>query len=265
MAKKKYYAVRKGKVRGIYLTLADCKKAISGVEDAVYQSFENPYEAMEFLIGGDCAKIRKKFLEVGEITLKTVESSEKNECSSLETIESDEKEKGTELIKLSSDPQKVKEDNPANKVQLELDLGVGKTPSKIEAYVDGSFDVKTKTYGSGVVLIEDGRVIEKISKKGDNEEKLSMRNVAGEIEAAQIAMQYCYDNGYDHLVLYFDYNGIEKWCTGEWKANKIGTKNYKAFCSEIKKKVKIDFVKVKAHTGVEFNEMADQLAKDSIF
>ena len=78
-------------------------------------------------------------------------------------------------------------------------------------------------------------------------------------------MEYCVDNGYSKLVLYFDYNGIEKWCTGEWKANKKGTKDYKKFYDEISDKLEVKFVKVKAHTGVEYNEMADKLAKESIF
>jgi len=135
----------------------------------------------------------------------------------------------------------------------------------IEAYVDGSFDASQKKYGSGGVLIKNGKVIDSFSKEGKNLDSVSMRNVAGEIEASMYAMEYCVDNGYSKLVLYFDYNGIEKWCTGEWKANKKGTKDYKKFYDEISDKLEVKFVKVKAHTGVEYNEMADKLAKESIF
>ncbi|MDU3828142.1 MAG: RNase H family protein, partial [Peptostreptococcus sp.] len=66
------------------------------------------------------------------------------------------------------------------------------------------------------------------------------------------------------LDLYFDYNGIEKWCTGEWKTNKEGTKNYKQFYDGIKNRLRVNFYKVKAHSGVDYNELADKLAKESL-
>ncbi|SFE62816.1 ribonuclease H1 domain-containing protein [Peptostreptococcus sp. D1] len=134
----------------------------------------------------------------------------------------------------------------------------------IEAYVDGSFDSTFNTYGSGVVILKNDVVIEQFSIKGDNDEFTSMRNVAGEINASIIAMKYCYDNNYDNLTIYYDYNGIEKWFTGEWKANKKGTQEYKKISNFYGEKIKIKFVKVKAHSGNKYNELADELAKKSI-
>lgn len=215
MAKQKYYAVKNGKINGIFLTWNDCKNMIHGYKNASYKSFEDPHEAVEYLISNN----------------------------------------STILI----DDDKVDGD-----IERENTSDSGKSDI-IEAYVDGSFDLSSHSYGSGGVLIKNGKVIDTFSKKGTNKDNVSMRNVAGEIEAAMIAMQYCYDKDYKNLRIYFDYNGIEKWCTGEWKANKLGTKKYKEFCDEIKKKVNISFQKVKAHSGVEFNELADKLAKESIF
>ena len=134
----------------------------------------------------------------------------------------------------------------------------------IEAYVDGSFDSSTNTYGSGVVILKNGNIIEQLSIKGDNEELLSMNNVAGEINAALLAMKYCYNNNYDNLTIYYDYNGIEKWATGEWKANKKGTQEYRQLANLYAKRLNIKFVKVKAHSGNQYNELADKLAKQSI-
>lgn len=126
------------------------------------------------------------------------------------------------------------------------------------------FDSSKGTYGSGIVIINDNKVVETISRKGQNHENISMRNVAGEIEGAMIAMEYAIENGYNTLDLYFDYNGIEKWCTGEWKTNKEGTKNYKQFYDGIKNRLRVNFYKVKAHSGVDYNELADKLAKESL-
>ena len=92
----------------------------------------------------------------------------------------------------------------------------------------------------------------------------SMRNVAGEIEGAKLAMQYCLDNNIEEIDIYYDYEGIEKWCSGAWKTNKSGTVAYKQFYNEVIKNVKVNFIKVKGHSGDKYNDMADRLAKDAV-
>ena len=94
----------------------------------------------------------------------------------------------------------------------------------VEAYVDGSYEHCIREYGSGVVILKNGEV----------------------------------------QVLYFDYEGIEKWCTGVWKTNKTGTIDYKKYYDSIKDKLNVKFVKVKAHSGDKYNEEADKLAKKAI-
>ena len=147
----------------------------------------------------------------------------------------------------------------------------GKKESKIayngntvEAYVDGSYEHCIKEYGSGVVILKDGNILKKYSIKGNDEFLVTMRNVAGEIEAAKLAMNYCLEENIENLILYFDYEGIEKWCTGAWKTNKSGTIEYKAFYDKVKEKLNVKFVKVKAHSGDKYNEEADKLAKKAI-
>lgn len=147
----------------------------------------------------------------------------------------------------------------------------GKKESKIayngntvEAYVDGSYEHCIKEYGSGVVILKDGNILKTYSIKGNDESLVTMRNVAGEIEAAKLAMNYCLEENIENLILYFDYEGIEKWCTGAWKTNKSGTIEYKAFYDKVKEKLNVKFVKVKAHSGDKYNEEADKLAKKAI-
>ena len=134
----------------------------------------------------------------------------------------------------------------------------------VEAYVDGSYEHCIREYGSGVVILKYGEVQKTYSEKGNEESLVTMRNVAGEIEAAKLAMSYCLDNNIENLVLYFDYEGIEKWCTGVWKTNKTGTIDYKKYYDSIKDKLNVKFVKVKAHSGDKYNEEADKLAKKAI-
>ncbi len=130
------------------------------------------------------------------------------------------------------------------------------------AYVDGSFNVDTMVYGYGVVMMYHGR--EEYYKGSGNEENMSaMRNVAGEILGATYAMKYAYDHDIKNLVIYHDYEGIAKWCLGEWKTNKLETQTYKNKYQEYSKKVNISFIKVKGHSGDKYNDLADALAKEA--
>ena len=132
------------------------------------------------------------------------------------------------------------------------------------AYVDGSYNVATKEFSYGMVLLEAGKVIAKECEKSNDASLAAMRNVAGEIKGAEAAMRYAKEHDRKELVIYHDYEGIAKWCLGEWKANKEGTKAYKAFYDAISRQIQITFVKVKGHSGDTYNEMADQLAKQAL-
>ncbi|WP_195701415.1 ribonuclease H family protein [Companilactobacillus futsaii] len=57
----KYYAVRKGKKPGIYLTWPECKKQVDGFANARYKSFTNRAEAEKFLTGTDSYNNKKSF------------------------------------------------------------------------------------------------------------------------------------------------------------------------------------------------------------
>lgn len=131
------------------------------------------------------------------------------------------------------------------------------------SYVDGSFDLSNKTYSYGVVFITtEGK--KTYSGREDNQELAEMRNVSGEIKGAMVAMEIALKKNKDTLYLHFDYTGIRDWAVGNWKTNKEGTKAYKAFYDSIKDKLNVKFIKVKAHSGVKYNEEADQLAKEAI-
>ena len=124
------------------------------------------------------------------------------------------------------------------------------------AYVDGSFDVKDKYYSFGAVIFTiDGR--ETYSKKERDTNLVDMRNVAGEIKGAIFAMEEALKRGKDTLYLHYDYLGIEKWALGEWKTNKYGTKEYKKYYDSIKDRLKVIYIKIKAHSGNKYNEEAD--------
>ena len=136
-------------------------------------------------------------------------------------------------------------------------------PGALIAYVDGSYNVTDGSFSYGMVLL-DGDIEQRFYERYEDEELASMRNVAGEIKGAEAAMRYALQNGFQRLYIYHDYEGIARWCEGVWKTNKEGTKAYKAYYDSIKSQLEVKFVKVAAHTGDKYNEMADKLAKKAL-
>ena len=131
------------------------------------------------------------------------------------------------------------------------------------AYVDGSYNIRTKEFSYGMIVLIDGKEYKYAGKDNDSE-LASMRNVAGEIKGAEAAMRFAVAKGLESITIYHDYEGIARWCTGEWKTNKEGTKAYKKYYDEAKEKTSIKFVKVKGHSNDKYNDIADELAKQAL-
>ena len=133
--------------------------------------------------------------------------------------------------------------------------------NSVIAYVDGSYNQKLKVYGSGVVYITDDKELG-LMKSYDDAYHIH-RNVAGEVKASELAIEKAIEDKKDQIIIYHDYQGIASWANGDWKTNNDLTKAYKNFIDQAKKKIKIDFVKVKGHSNDKFNDKADQLAKEA--
>lgn len=135
--------------------------------------------------------------------------------------------------------------------------------SSTYVFVDGSFNPETLVYGcGGYLIVDEEKYI--IQGSGSDKEMASMRNVAGEVLGATLAIKKAILLGVKELVIYYDYEGIKQWAEGTWKRNKKGTIEYYDFIQSIKDKISLTFVHVKGHTGVEGNEDADKLAKDAV-
>ena len=147
---------------------------------------------------------------------------------------------------------------------LEENSAINVDQDGLIAYVDGSYNQKTKEYGYGCVILHGQEVLAKYYGKGNDPDHVSMRNVEGEIAGAHRAIQYAIEHHYPLICIYYDYAGIEKWANQEWKANKPGTIAYQQFIQESRQQIKIVFFKVLAHSGDFYNEMADTLAKKAV-
>ncbi len=132
---------------------------------------------------------------------------------------------------------------------------------KAVCYVDGSFNPKLEKYAFGCVCFHPDGETEEFCGSGNDPDALKQRNVSGEMIASMLAVRWAIINGYDELEICYDYSGIECWVTGEWKAKNDLTKKYSSYMRDKLDRIKIKFTKIEAHTKVEYNELADRLAK----
>ncbi|MBM7614429.1 ribonuclease H1 domain-containing protein [Alkaliphilus hydrothermalis] len=135
--------------------------------------------------------------------------------------------------------------------------------AEVEAYVDGSYMNGYQRYAYGCVILHKDEVI-RLAGVGIEKEYVEMRNVAGELLGAMKAIEWAHENKCASIMIYHDYEGIERWANGNWKANKQGTQEYVEFIKDYRKYLDIKFTKVRAHTGDKYNEEADQLAKKAL-
>lgn len=151
--------------------------------------------------------------------------------------------------------------------QLSFDLGediICDTLFDLEAYVDGSYNRSTMAYGYGCVILYKGVEVTRMHGCGHNEEDALMNNVAGELLGSIQAIEYGIEQGYKGITLYYDYEGIEKWAKGLWKTNRPGTIQYAKDIQRLCQSIEISFVKVTAHSGDTYNDIADMLAKQAV-
>ena len=132
-----------------------------------------------------------------------------------------------------------------------------------KAYIDGSFDSNTNSYSFGGVLIVDNKEY-KFKKAYQADEFSKYRNVAGEIKGAAYIINHSINLGIKRLHIFYDYEGIEKWFLGIWKANTDISKKYQEYANSINGKIDVIFHKVKGHSNNHYNEMADELAKEAL-
>ena len=134
----------------------------------------------------------------------------------------------------------------------------------IHIYTDGSYNETTDTVGFGFVIVSsEGRVIRR--GLGTWHNWTESRNVTGECVAALQAISTLHDLGYfdEPITIHHDYEGVAKWINGEWQAKKELTRWYVGrFITDCNAfHYHYRFEHVTAHSGDEWNEEADRLAK----
>ncbi len=226
MAKKKFYAVKVGKVPGIYSTWSECEEQVKGFPSASYKSFATMSEAENFMLDKGMEKLDS---DNGNLTEDTISTEDFNSMvnNRIASLEEDE----------------------------------------VIAFVDGSYNVEEEKSAFGAIIISSGGnrdILYKAFTKNLGMDFIALRNVAAELEGVKEAVNWSITYKKKKLTVFYDYEGIEKWATGEWKAKKDITKKYVSFIQQKKQSIDIEFIKVLAHSGIELNEEVDALAKSAL-
>lgn len=134
----------------------------------------------------------------------------------------------------------------------------------VHVFVDGSFmDGKI---GYGFLVIKDGVILKKsFGRLGiEYSRYFNLRNVLGEIKAIIKAVEFCMEKGLTEIHIHYDYEGLKKWATLEWKAKNEITYQYQKYILGVSKKLKITWLKEKAHSDSMLNAFVDRLAKKAL-
>lgn len=221
MAAKKFYAVKKGKVTGVFKTWEECRESVEGYPKAEYKGFSSIEEAQAYL---------------GITTLSGAAAADTRTSVT---------EAGTGTARTEADPERLQ-------------------TGWLLAYVDGSYEDSLKKYAFGCVfLTPEGHIYTQYGN-GDREQSLQHRNVTGEMLGAMYAVKTAMVNGFKGIEIRYDYQGIEKWVTGEWRSKTELTRKYTCAMRDWGRTVEIRFRKVAAHANVRYNELADSLAKKGL-
>ena len=87
---------------------------------------------------------------------------------------------------------------------------------RYRAYVDGSFI--DGMVGYGAVVLDNDTIAAEISGCVDDPEAIGSRQVGGELQAVVEVLEWCKKNSISEIAIFYDFQNIEKWATGKYRA-----------------------------------------------
>ena len=138
------------------------------------------------------------------------------------------------------------------------------TPDAVHIWVDGSCLQNGDgplSFGWAYLVLDGQRELHRASGHDVPAEARRHRNVAGEIQAVLHALEWCRERGITAATIYFDYQGLASWVEGTWKTTTPFTRAYAKSVRALG--MALTWHKVQAHSGEEYNELVDQLAREA--
>ncbi|CEN83118.1 RNAse H family protein [[Clostridium] sordellii] len=233
----KYYAVKVGKKPGIYKTWDECKEQVNKFPGAIYKSFKTLEEAEKF------SRVKTSFNENKNNKLNN--SAKKADIKKEGDLKPIRSSANVKYFEKYIEPETIKDD------------------FDFIAFVDGSYDRVSKTFGSGIAVLDlENDTIEEFKVAGND--KWDQWNIVGEIEASKFAIKLGYEKELKKICIYHDLKNIALWASGSWQAKNEYTQDYVRYVEKYSENMKITFIKVKGHSCNKYNDIADRLAREAI-
>lgn len=241
---KNMYAVRKGRKPGVYATWEECKAQVIGVNGAEYRKFKSENEAKAYVEG---VNIQGKFVYAVKNTNSIFKTWE--EC------------KEHVLGMSNAQYKKFRTEGEARDWLMgyeEAKMGIANL-SLPTVYIDGSH--QDGKIGFGVVTLING-----IETTFTGQTTGGMNNITGELGALVFALHILKKKGIKIANIVYDYEGVYKWLSGDFKCRKDEVKEYKKFVQDFidENDIKLYFYKCKSHSGNVLNNRADKAAKQAL-
>jgi len=283
----KYYAVKKGKITGIYNTLKEYQRQTEGVSNSNGKAFKDLEQAKKHLGFGKSeyyAIKGKRIFSFAEFTeqIQDFEGAEfgifksKKDAENYLSLDITPQvcyavRRGTETGVFTTWEECKKQINSFTEAEYKKFYTLEEAKEYLEsdkrngnaayAFVDGSFNDKAKlTGGGGVLFYNNKKFLFAVNSK--QKDFIALRNTSGEILGAVAAIKKAKSLGLRSLTIYHDFSGVNSWANENSNPNKEIPKVYKKFVKNCG--LRISFIKVAAHTGIAENELADIIAKYSV-
>lgn len=234
----KYYAVKVGRVPGVYRTWKECQSQTNGFSGATFKSFSTEREAKNFC--GIFPPIQTISKDITCDVISKVDSVNGNDIDNVNGID--------------------------NVISVDID-------NLIEIYTDGSHQRLQNYLGIGAWCQYHNKEYsfsstcnsQLLETYGISEETCS--NPTAEFLAFAEVLKYFEDANLPkgtQMIFYIDYLGVKQWMEGSWKTKESYIKKIKNSCLQSIQKIGCDvrIEHVQAHKGIYGNEKADELAKD---
>lgn len=135
----------------------------------------------------------------------------------------------------------------------------------LTVFTDGSYNRNAKRSGYAIIYLGGDKELLGVQYGGFTpEEGENGWNVNAELNAVMTAVETAITAGAEEITINYDYIGVEKWATKEWKRNKSYTIEYAQAMEEYMEEIKISFRHIKGHSKNLFNDLADKYAKKAV-
>lgn len=125
-------------------------------------------------------------------------------------------------------------------------------------FTDGSHSYNLN--GWGFVVVKNNEIVHRDHGLVP-EQFFDLFQVGGEVFAVVEATKYAKKLRLKNMVIMHDLKFLNKWAVGKIRKHSKLSDDFYDYMKKVDKKMKVTFIKVKAHSGMEFNDAADHEAR----